>query len=819
MLVESLVREFNTYFEHDPQHDTVLWFDPHREWEGLLPYLQPHLPLLVFEGSQLHLRYRLVAREPGHRTIVYLPFKRLGSAVQPGGAEYLRPFLYTSKVFDETIEAFLRHHGVSLPQAPGEMRAIRPLLPALAVASVGKGKAFWTGIVNLETALARLIPDFEDLLLRLLAAPARTLAELDARKTARPFLDLLHEQFGVAAPQPGEEEEWADRFTATLCLVDLYVAAGKPPGFPFESALPAPVHWDRCCSFLSKWQRDEMFKEAFARRARAVDGQYSLAGWVNELPQPPATGALLNVEKAIWEGMLGRLAAVADKPGVVAFCRANRERFRRHAQAFWAREGSLAGWTALERMAEVVLGADEALTELARHGSVQALIKRYVETWWQVDRAYRRFRADLDRGLTQVDAVLKWAQRLYQDFLEAINARFGEVFVQEGCWPPTGGTLGAGGLWAGSPVGGQGRRAVILADALRYELAQELAERLQPGPQAAVEGALSPLPSITALGMAALLPGWVDFRVDFAGGGWQVTAPGFDGNLATRAGRLAWLEHQLKDVAFFDLDTWLATPLSDVPQGAQWIVVSSAEIDAVGEGAGTIAWQAFDGLLDRLAQAVRRLLALGCAEVHVVSDHGFLLREGIRESDKVAVKAENAIKKAERYLVGRDLPPGELPAAPVPGSDDLVAWFPRGIGCFVTPGSYNYMHGGLSLQEVVTAHVTVRQAVTERPVDVVLELVAGPEIRNAFFKVRLVPQGVDLWSRARRVSIDIARSGKRVSHEWEATVDRDVVEKTLRLEPGSGLVVGDVVAVRVWDAVTGQLLVQQPATVYVDLDL
>jgi hypothetical protein len=44
------------------------------------------------------------------------------------------------------------------------------------------------------------------------------------------------------------------------------------------------------------------------------------------------------------------------------------------------------------------------------------------------------------------------------------------------------------------------------------------------------------------------------------------------------------------------------------------------------------------------------------------------------------------------------------------------------------------------------------------------------------------------------------------------------VEKSLRLEPDSGLSLGDAIAVRVWDAVTGELLAQQPATVYVDLN-
>jgi len=870
MLIESLVQEFNTYFEQAPDHCTILWFDPRREWEGLLPYLKPHLPLLIFEGSQLHLRHQLVGRPPDQRFVVYLPFKPIKSAAERGEAEYMRPFVYTSKVFDATIEAVLRDRGVALPDAPGAMRPIRPLLPALAVASVGKGRAFWEGIVNLETALARLIPDFEDLLLRLLAFPARTMAELEARQVAGPFLDLLKSQFGVVPPQretrffgknlvSGEIDEWADRFTATLCLVDTYVAADQPAGFPFQSVLPDPVHWDRCRNFLRKWQRDEMFKDAFTRRARAVDGQYSLVGWVKGLPHPPATSAFLNVERAVWEGVRAQLDSIADKPQAVAFCRSQRETFRQRAQGFWAREGSLAGWAALDRMAEVVIGADDALAELgaaveqtalgqeagpapavyagatppALSGrcptTTQALIGRYTQGWWQVDRAYCRFRAGLNSprgrgseqwGVSHLDSALKWTQRIYQDFLEAVNERLVEALTQEGQWPPDGMALGAGDLWEGSPTGSKGRRAVVFVDALRYELGQELAERLQPGPQATPDAALSPLPSVTALGMAALLPGWPDFRVDYADGKWVITAPGFEGNVAVKDQRLTWLEHHLAGVTVFSLDQWLSTPLTDVAKDVTWIVITSTEIDAVGEGAGTVAWHTLDALLDRLEQAVRRLLALGCAEVHVVSDHGFLLRENIRESDKVAVDVEGVLKKAERYLVGRGLPPTDLPAMPVSGSDDLTAWFPRGVGCFVTPGPYDFMHGGVSLQELVTAHVTVLQSVTERPVGVSLELVTGleNEIRNAIFKVRLIPQGVDLWTRARQVKVDIARQGKRVSREWEAVVERDVVEMSLRLEPDSGVAVGDAIAIRAWDADTGELLAQQPAVVQVDLD-
>jgi hypothetical protein len=36
MLIQTIVAEFNAHFAQDPDHDTILWFDPHREWARLL---------------------------------------------------------------------------------------------------------------------------------------------------------------------------------------------------------------------------------------------------------------------------------------------------------------------------------------------------------------------------------------------------------------------------------------------------------------------------------------------------------------------------------------------------------------------------------------------------------------------------------------------------------------------------------------------------------------------------------------------------------------------------------------------------------------
>ncbi|MBN1450021.1 MAG: PglZ domain-containing protein [Anaerolineales bacterium] len=815
MLVEHLVDRFRTYFEQSPEHDTILWFDPQRDWEGLLHYLKPHLALIIFQGGQLALRYRLVNRSPGEQMVVYLPLDK-------SEAVYLRPFFYTSKLFESSIETVLYDYGITLPETPGVIRSLRPLLPALAVASVGKGEAFWKQIVNLDTALARLIPDFEDLLLQLLASPARTMADLEARQVAVPFLDLFKSQFGAPLPEPGEGEAWADRFTGILCLVDLYLATGKPADFPFKSALPKPVHWDRCQTFLGKWLRDEMYKDSFARRAKAIDAQYSLADWVRDVSHPPVSSALLNVEKALWEEACKQLDEISDKTQAIAYCRARQTSFKQRAQGFWSRQGSLAGWSTLAQMAEVIIGAADIQTGIAKHETISHLIQSYTEAWWQVDQAYRHFRAGLDQGLGHLDAALKWSQRIYQDYLEALNQRFVDLLTQSGRWPPSSGLLGLSDYWNTLSHEQGARKALLLIDGLRYELGQELAGRLPPGSQVTAGFGLGPLPSVTPLGMAALLPGWSNFKVDYRAGKWVVQAPGEDINLAEKANRLAWLKNSLGNVHCYDLEQWLQTPLRDIPSAHAWIVISSTEIDAIGEGAGAVAWHTFDALLGRLEQAIRRLLAAGCDEIILGSDHGFLLREDIQETDKVEVKSVDGIlKKAERYLVGASLPPTDLPAMPVSNSDHLVAWFPRGIGCFMTPGPYNYMHGGISLHELLTARLAIKQSVMEKPVGVNLELVSGSEIRNAIFKIRLLPTSLEMWTRGREINIEIVRTDnqERVSEVWEEQIHHQIVEKSLRLSPDSGLAFGDKISVRVRDAVTEELLSEVKATCYVDLVL
>ncbi len=821
MLIDAIIRKFNAYFEQGAQYDTILWFDSTGGWRELLPHLEARLPRLIMAQGQLRVRYELAQRAPGERVVVY---------IQAGKEKtlYLRPFFHTAKCFQRSIEQVVIEAGVKLPDDPKALRQIRDLLPHLAPASIGKGRAFWEGLTP-ETALHRLLPDFEESLLRLLAAPRRTLPELQQRGLAQPLFERVRLQFGIEAPAPGAEEAWADRFTALLCLVAARAAAPTAPGFPFDDILPPQAHWEACRTFLHRWQHHELFKAAFKQRALALDATYHLGAWAAHLPPENVGSGFLNVEQALWQPVQARLDGITDKAGALAFVADCCDVFQQRAASFWAREGEVPGWQALLGMSETLLLAREALAEAAQQPTAAAMVARYAAAWQRVDAAYRRFSVQLDRSGAQLDAALKWTARAYREYLNALNERFTALAAEEGQWPPAGCALAGSLLWPAAKTAGKGLRALVLVDALRYELGCALAERLGLSAEQ-VQARLSPVPSITDLGMAALLPGWEQFRVEYEGD-WIIRAPGGSDNLARKDKRLAYLAARLgktgrEDTRVFDLDQWLATPLNGLAPDVNWIVVTSQAIDAAGEGIGAVALHTFDALLDQLEHGVRRLLAAGCTEITIASDHGFLLRETVRETDKVSAKEPGLLKKSARYAIahsaaysGSGADWAALPHLPIHGSADLVAWFPRGAGCFLTPGPYNYMHGGIALQEVVIPVIQIRQTALERPVGVTLELADGAEIRNAIFKVRLHPTQADLLSTSRRVEIDLVKQGQRVSRVWEAQVERASVEKSLMLETAYGLQFGDTVEIRVRDAVTGELLDAQLTTIKVELDL
>lgn len=407
----------------------------------------------------------------------------------------------------------------------------------------------------------------------------------------------------------------------------------------------------------------------------------------------------------------------------------------------WVRNSPrrLAQWSALRQaaqLADCVTRANAERTSL-KGKAPAAWIERYVapDGWAAVDGMERRlgaFLSAMDEDPVAAEGIAK-ARRGYAEWVRLLAEGFASSLATAQ-WD-TKGILHQTQLFdekvrlAKDPV------AFFIVDAFRYEMAQELANRLEEvAEQVVLEGAVAALPTITPVGMAALLPGASESFAVLPGS--SGIAGAIDGvRLPDWAARWKHLQAKVPGCAEVRLEKLLQMSheaLAALVEGRPLLLVRSQDIDAVGEAdVGVVAQQAMATVIPNLARAVHRLRRAGVRRIVLSADHGHLLDETQDDDMKVAVPGGEKVELHRRCWAGRG---GQTPAGTIRVSGanlgyatDLDFVFPSGRGVFLSGGGLRYHHGGLSLQEVVVPALSVTMPVAVSA--------AGPEAKVRFHDV------------------------------------------------------------------------------------
>ena len=260
------------------------------------------------------------------------------------------------------------------------------------------------------------------------------------------------------------------------------------------------------------------------------------------------------------------------------------------------------------------------------------------------------------------------------------------------------------------------RTVVIISDAMRYEVGQELLRRMQDDPKcsAKMDVQLSVLPSYTRLGMAAMLPHKALTMTD----DYRVLA---DGTLCdSLAGRQTVLQSYVPNsvcVQFDDIKGLKKNELRDIFTGKQVVYVYHNQIDARGDKTNTE-----DEVFVACEEAIREIIALigkinANANTHrfvVTADHGFIYkRDKLTESDKIGgVSGKDAFIN-RRFIVAQEPLLDEgidfMPMSMILGNDDTkVVSYPVSSNVFKAGGGQNYVHGGSSPQEMLVPVLDIK---------------------------------------------------------------------------------------------------------------
>ena len=268
--------------------------------------------------------------------------------------------------------------------------------------------------------------------------------------------------------------------------------------------------------------------------------------------------------------------------------------------------------------------------------------------------------------------------------------------------------------------GGAKRVFVVISDALRYEVAQELVQSLNSKNRfkAILDSMLGVLPSYTALGMAALLPHKTLAYKESSNLDVLV-----DGQLA------ATLEQRNEHLKAFGGMAIKAEDLLALGKEKGRALVRDYEvvyvyhdrIDMTGDKqasesktfeAAALTVKELSGLLGFIINS------LNGSNVLVTADHGFIYQESpLETADKAALEEKPAgtLKAKKRYLLGRHLGQNSMvwagntqKTAGTTPEGSLDFWVPKGASRFHFAGGARFVHGSAMPQEVVIPVIKVR---------------------------------------------------------------------------------------------------------------
>lgn len=416
-------------------------------------------------------------------------------------------------------------------------------------------------------------------------------------------------------------------------------------------------------------------------------------------------------------------------------------------------------------------------------------VERYSRTWFRIDQRYRNF-ISYSRRSNQPQLLQALAQRVEKhytnNYLVELNDRWQKFVDQAEQWRIPG-ILRQTDFFADrvQPFLDRGNKIyVIISDALRYEVADELAAliRKEDRYEADVEPAVSALPSYTQLGMAALLP-HRELSIRAEKGAGVVFVDGIDSRGTDNRNKILNQALNGRGVAIQaeDFRSMNKDDRRAFVRDYDVVYVYHNTIDAVGDKRDREerVFEAASDTLEEVMALVKMLANANASNIFVTADHGFIYQnEQLDESDFLGVEptGKTILNTDRRFVIGQDLQPHtsfkHFTAGQAGLNGDVEMLLPKSINRLRKSGSGSrYVHGGAALQEIVIPVVRINKKRTSdvRTVEVSIIRGASQVITSGQLSVRLYQkEAVSEKVQPRTLRIGLyTKDGKLISDSHE----------------------------------------------------
>lgn len=401
------------------------------------------------------------------------------------------------------------------------------------------------------------------------------------------------------------------------------------------------------------------------------------------------------------------------------------------------------------------------------------LFTAYMSDYYQADQYYRKFYFYLDQKDSDIN---------YRELTEKIENYYTNTFLLElaSSWDRIletelnthwiiKGVINQQDFYQYKVTKDKVKKFIIISDALRYEVAEELAQVIRQEDELEVEtdAILGVLPSITKLGMSALMPHKsLEFRED--------AYVYVDGQKVTnQSGRIEYINNYSENAKAYSYEGFMNTERDqrrEEIKNKDFIYIYHDRIDRIADTAANQddVFEAAAETIDELEKLVKKLKGdHSASQIFITADHGFLYqRSPIADANKLDNQLPNIIEAKRRYTVAdteRELDGQmrfDLENTLKSKSNNLPVYVPRLILRNRAQGAGDkFVHGGASLQEIVVPLLDCKykrgkEAKVQRKVDLKLiterRRITNPSFTLKFFQEdaineQIIPRTVEIY--------------------------------------------------------------------------
>lgn len=418
--------------------------------------------------------------------------------------------------------------------------------------------------------------------------------------------------------------------------------------------------------------------------------------------------------------------------------------------------------------------------------SIGSGIDNYVKKWYKIDQYYRKFLYNLKTSgqVSGFEKLLENIENLYSNkYLLNLNDSWQQQLNKKTVWEFDCIDRQRD-FYKKYVANSKSKLAVIISDALRYEIGEELASRIRQEDrfEAKINTAITGLPSYTGLGMASLLP---NETLEIVEKDITVLVDNLSTSGIENRNKLLKMRNP-KITAFRDQDILNSSSeaLKEIKKVNDVIYIFHNKIDEIGHNLSSEG-QAFDAAETAIEDLLRLVKKVANADIYniiVTADHGFIYENKPLDEDGylgVDPIGEQIIKKDRRFVIGRGLKDDssfmKFDAKSLGLEGNLEFQFPKSINRLRLQGAaIRFVHGGVSLQEVIVPIIDITKKRQSDTCKVDVEVISSNKIISSNQLVITLYQKDMINDKIRPITLNIGlynKKGELLSETQEIIFD------------------------------------------------